>query len=150
MLISGNQELIQQIEPELSKMTGKLWNLGEQPDKAAAIKLLGNLFHISMTGGIADMLTLAASLNISPADLGPLVELLNPSAIAQARLRKVASNTFDKASWELSMSRKDARLMIEQASSVNKKLPVISAVAQKMDEYLEKGYAKKDWTIIAS
>src|SRR5207253_3852246 len=34
MMVSGDQTVIRQIEPELSKMTGKLWNLGDDPSKA--------------------------------------------------------------------------------------------------------------------
>src|ERR1700720_2428065 len=33
MLVSGDQEVIKKLEPELSRMTGKLLNLGEQPEK---------------------------------------------------------------------------------------------------------------------
>jgi len=149
MMISGDQEVIKMLEPELSGMTGKLWNLGEQPEKAAAIKLLGNLFHISLTGGVSDMITLAGSLNIPVAELGPLLELLNPGTVAQGRLRKITSNTFDQPMWELSMARKDARLMIEQANATHKTLIVIPAVAKKMDIWLEKGHAKDDWTILS-
>ncbi|MBO9571428.1 MAG: NAD(P)-binding domain-containing protein, partial [Chitinophagaceae bacterium] len=57
MLVSGDQQVIKAIEAELSSMTGKLLNLGEQPGKAAAIKLLGNLLHISITGAISDLVT---------------------------------------------------------------------------------------------
>lgn len=149
MLVSGDPQLVQKIEPELSRMTGKLWNLGSQPDKAAAIKLLGNLFHICLTGGIADMVSLASSLGVDAAELGPLLELLNPSNVAQGRLKKIMSNTFDQPSWELSMARKDARLMIEQAARDGKSLTVVPAVAAKMDEQLARGYGKSDWTIIS-
>ena len=58
MLISGDQELIKKIEPELSKMTGKLLNLGPRTNKAAGYKLLGNLFLLTMTSGIIDTLAL--------------------------------------------------------------------------------------------
>jgi 3-hydroxyisobutyrate dehydrogenase len=149
MLISGDQQVVKSLEPELSRMTGKLWNLGEQPEKAASIKLLGNLFHISLTGGISDLLTLADSLKIPLSDISTLLETLNPGVVALGRLRKITSNTFDQPSWELSMARKDARLMIEQATSTNKKLMVVPAVAKKMDAWLEKGHAKDDWTIIS-
>ena len=44
MLVSGDQQLVSKLEPVLSKMTGKLLNLGEQPEKAAAIKLSGKSF----------------------------------------------------------------------------------------------------------
>ena len=149
MLISGDQQVVKMLEPELSRMTGKLWNLGEQPEKAASIKLLGNLFHICLTGGIADMLTLADSLNIQVSDIMTLLETLNPGVVAQGRIRKIMSNTFDQPSWELSMARKDARLMIEQTDTTRNTLTVIPAVAKKMDAWLEKGHAKDDWTIIS-
>ena len=149
MLVSGDQQVVKMLEPELSRMTGKLWNLGDQPEKAASIKLLGNLFHICLTGGIADMLTLADSLKIPSSDIGTLLEALNPGVVAQGRVRRITSNTFDQPSWELSMARKDARLMIEQTDSTHNKLMVIPAVAKKMDVWLEKGHAKDDWTIIS-
>lgn len=149
MLVSGDQQVVKLLEPELSRMTGKLWNLGEQPEKAASIKLLGNLFHICLTGGISDMLTLAGSLNIQANEIGTLLEALNPAVVAQGRIKKITSNTFDQPSWELSMARKDARLMMEQAGSTHKTLMVIPAVAKKMDAWVEKGHAKDDWTIIS-
>jgi 3-hydroxyisobutyrate dehydrogenase len=149
MLVSGDQSIIKVLEPELSKMTGKLWNLGDKPEKAAGIKLLGNLFHLSITAGIADALTLAGTLGIQAQDLSTLFEVLNPATVAQGRLKKITSNSFDQPSWELSMARKDARLMIEQAASADKTLTVIPAVAKKMDWWIEKGHAKDDWTIIS-
>lgn len=149
MMVSGDQEIVARIEPELSKMTGRLWNLGEQPEKAAAIKLLGNLFHISLTGGVSDMLTLAETLKVDASELGPLLELLNPGNVAQGRLRKITSNTFEQASWELSMARKDARLMIEQAQANGRELIVVPAVAARMDKWIEKGHSKDDWTILS-
>jgi 3-hydroxyisobutyrate dehydrogenase len=149
MLVSGDQQIINLLEPELSKMTGKLLNLGDKPEKAASVKLLGNLFHISLTGGIADLITLAGSLKVPVSELGLLLDILNPSVVAQGRLRKITSNTFDQPSWELNMARKDARLMIEQADTTHTSLMVIPAVAKKMDAWLAKGHAKDDWTIIS-
>jgi len=149
MMISGDQSIVKKLEPELSKMTGKLWNLGEDPAKAASIKLLGNLLHISITGGVSDLVTLAASLNIPASDLSLLLDTLNPSVVAHGRLKKIASKSFDEPSWELSMARKDARLMMEQSESTHDKLIVIPAVAKKMDAWIQKGKSKNDWTIIS-
>ena len=149
MLVSGDQQIVQMLEPELSGMTGKLMNLGAQPEKAAAIKLLGNLFHIGLTGSIADLLTLAGSLQVQASEISALLESLNPGVVAQGRLRKITSNSFDQPSWELSMARKDARLMMEQAASTQNTLTVIPAVAKKMDIWLEKGHGKDDWTVIS-
>jgi len=149
MMISGDQEVIRSLEPALSAMTGKLWNLGERPDKAAAIKLLGNLFHITLMGGITDLLTLAGSLDVPASELGALLDLLNPGAVARARLKKISSDTFDQPSWELAMSRKDARLMTEQSQATHNTLAVIPAVAAKMDRLIDQGYGHYDWTVLA-
>ncbi len=149
MLVSGDQKIVKILEPELSRMTGRLWNLGEQPDKAAAIKLLGNLLHICITGAVSDFISLGESLNVDTAELSHLIDALNPAAIAQGRLKKISSKTFEQPSWELSMARKDARLMMEQAGSTNQSLIVIPAVAKKMDVWLKKGHANNDWTILS-
>jgi 3-hydroxyisobutyrate dehydrogenase len=130
-------------------MTGKLWNLGDDPSKAAAIKLLGNLFHIGLVGTLTDMLTLADTLKTPSSDLQSLFEILNPTGVIKARLKKIDSNTFDEPSWELSMARKDARLMIEQSNNSNKKLMVIPPIAEKMDVWIKKGNSKSDWTILS-
>lgn len=149
MMVSGDQDIIKQIEPELSKMTGKLINFGDDPSKAAAIKLLGNLFHISLVGGITDMMNLAETLDVPSKDLTSLFEILNPGGVALARIKKISSKTFDQPSWELAMARKDARLMVEQAEAKGKNLLVIPAVAAKMDQWLDKGHAKDDWTVLS-
>lgn len=149
MMISGDQKVVKSLEPELSAMTGKLWNLGDQPEKAASIKLLGNLFHISLTGGVADLITLANSLNVPLAELGELLDLINPTVVAKGRLKRITGNEFDKPSWELNMARKDARLMMEQAATAQKTLMVVPAVAQKMDLWIEKGHGNDDWTILS-
>ncbi|HMC84796.1 MAG TPA: NAD(P)-binding domain-containing protein, partial [Chitinophagaceae bacterium] len=59
MLISGDKALINRLEPLLSKMTGKLINFGTEEGKAAAIKLMGNLFLLTLTAGISDTLAFA-------------------------------------------------------------------------------------------
>src|SRR5262245_41698332 len=49
MMASGDRALFDSLSPELSKMTGKLVYLGPQTDRAAAFKLMGNLFLMFMT-----------------------------------------------------------------------------------------------------
>src|SRR6202012_4601827 len=65
MLVSGDPAIISKIEPELAKMTGKVMHFGTDSNKAAGMKLLGNLFLIAMTAGAADAFALAKALDIS-------------------------------------------------------------------------------------
>ncbi len=149
MLVSGDQEVIARVEAELSKMTGKLINFGPEEGKAAGIKLIGNLFLISMTAGLSDALALAKALDIDSADISALFSTWNPGAGAPARLDKLRTGDFSKPSWELDMARKDAGLMMSAAKASGVKLTVLPAVAAEMDNWIAKGHGSDDWSIIA-
>jgi 3-hydroxyisobutyrate dehydrogenase len=150
MLVSGDQEVIKKVEPQLAKMTGKVINFGAEEGKAASMKLIGNLFLITLTGGISDTLALAKASGISSADVSSLFDSWNPAAMMPARLKKMAEGDFKKASWELSMARKDAGLMMSTAKAADVKLNVIPAIADVMDKWIEKGHGSDDWSVIST
>ena len=148
MLVSGDQDLIASIEPELAKMTGKVVNFGPKNNTAAGMKLIGNLFLIALTGGIVDALSLAKGLGISPDSVGLLFNSWNPAGMVSTRLQKITSKSFDQPSWELAMARKDAGLMMHEAEIANIVLTVIPAIAGLMDTLIDKGHGHDDWTVI--
>jgi len=148
MLVSGDQAVIKSVEDHLSKMTGKLMNLGPEEGKAAGIKLIGNLFLLSMTAGLSDTLSLAKAQGIAADDVLELFSSWNPGTMVPARLKKIISGDFKNPSWELNMARKDAGLMLSAAEEGGKKLHVIPGIADEMDKWIEKGHGNDDWTII--
>jgi 3-hydroxyisobutyrate dehydrogenase len=148
MLVSGNQNLVTKLEPQLSAITGKLINFGEEVGKAAAMKLTGNLFLVAFTAGIADTLSFAHAMDISVSDLSQLFDTWNPGSSLPARLKRMTADDFSNASWRLDMARKDTGLFIQEAANKNVHLKVIPAVATLMDEWIQKGHGKDDWTII--
>jgi len=149
MLVSGNQEIIKKITPALSSMTGKLINLGTEQNRAAGMKLIGNLFLMSLTAGLSDMLALAKSLQIPASEIEALLTTWNPGAAVPARLKRILGNQFGSPSWELNMARKDAGLMMQEAQTGNASLTILPAIAKEMDRWIENGHGKEDWTIIA-
>ncbi len=149
MLVSGDQEVISKLEPALSKMTGKLINLGPQEGKAAGMKLVGNLFLITLTAGLSDTMALAKGFGISVADLLELFSSWNPGASMPARLKRMADGNYNQPSWELDMARKDAGLMMTAAEQNAANLVVLPAIAEEMDRWIEKGHGHDDWSIIA-
>jgi 3-hydroxyisobutyrate dehydrogenase len=149
MMVSGPRELTAQVQPLLAPMTGKLVDLGERPDAAAAFKLLGNAFLICMTTGLAEMLALAKALKVAPDDAARLFESFNPGVTIPARLKRMTEQAFADPSWELRMARKDARLMIDAASDAGVPLAVLPAIAARMDAVIAEGHGAEDWTVIA-
>jgi 3-hydroxyisobutyrate dehydrogenase len=149
MLVSGDQEVIRKVEPELSKMTGKLINFGATEGKAAGMKLTGNLFLLTLTAGIADTLTFAKALGIPAGDVSALFDSWNPAAAMPSRLKRITTGNFTQPSWELNMARKDAGLMLAAAAQENTKLSLIPAIADLMDQWIDKGHGNDDWSVIA-
>jgi len=148
MLVSGDQAVVKKTESELSKMTGKLMNLGPDEGKAAGIKLIGNLFLLSLTAGLADALSLAKAQGIAANDVADLFNSWNPGAMIPARLKRIIDADFENPSWELNMARKDAGLMLSAARDGEKKLNVIPVIADEMDKWIKKGHGNDDWSII--
>jgi 3-hydroxyisobutyrate dehydrogenase len=149
MLVSGDPETIKTIEPELSAMTGTLINFGTDINRAAGMKLIGNLFLMSLTAGLSDALTLAKTLHIPGADLKALFDKWNPGTMVPARLKRILSDQFKDPSWELNMARKDARLMMEEMQEGGSTLNILPVIAGEMDRWIQKGHGNDDWTIIA-
>jgi 3-hydroxyisobutyrate dehydrogenase len=150
MLVSGDQQVIAKYESTLSAMTGKLMNLGAEEGKAAGIKLTGNLFLLGFTAAIADSLALAKAHGIASSDIQDLFNNWNPGAQLPARLKRITDAKFKEPSWELNMARKDAGLMMNIAADTATELMVIPAIAKTMDEWIAKGHANDDWTVIAT
>ncbi|HYM20877.1 MAG TPA: NAD(P)-dependent oxidoreductase [Candidatus Kapabacteria bacterium] len=148
MLISGDQNVIKMIEPELSKMTGTLENVGEKVGEAAAYKLLGNHMFMGISAAITDTFTLGKSLGLSVQDVTDFIEQMS-SAPMKSRVARLMMKNYDAPTWELLMARKDARLMVEEAERADKELMVMPALGKEMDALIAEGLGSKDWSIVA-
>jgi 3-hydroxyisobutyrate dehydrogenase len=149
MLVSGERVRIDRVKGELAKMTGKLLDLGDRPEQAAAFKLFGNLFLMFFTSGLAEVFTLARSFGIDPKVAATLFEHFNPGKTIDARIERMLTGDRSKASWELAMARKDARIMLEEAAAHGRPLPMLPAIAARMDALIAEGHGKDDWTVLA-
>jgi 3-hydroxyisobutyrate dehydrogenase len=149
MLASGDRARFDALVPALERMTGKLIYLGPQPERAAGIKLIGNLFIVSLTAALADVLALAKAIEIPPDDAAALFDFFNPGAMTPARMKRVMAADYANPSWNLAMSRKDVGLMQEAAARGGMELMGIPGIAAAMDRWLAQGHAADDWTVIA-
>lgn len=149
MLVSGERQRVDAVRPHLERMTGKLVDLGERPDAAAAFKLLGNLFLMFVTSGLAETFALARAMDVEPRAAATLFDHFNPGLTLGARIERMLSGAWDKPSWELSMARKDARLMLEEAGRGELPLPALEAIAAQMDDLIKDGHGHEDWTVLA-
>ena len=145
MLIAGPQGEIESLTPALSTMTGKVWNAGVAPERAAALKIVGNGMLVGMSGVMGDLFRVGAGGGLSEADVLGLFEVFAPTA---GRIgTRVLAAPDAPASFELTMARKDTRLMIETATPG---LTVLPAIAARMDEKIADGQGAMDYAIFAT
>ena len=149
MLVCGARDRVDAVKPHLEKMTGKVLDLGERVDAAAAYKLFGNCFLMFFTSGLAEVFTLARAVGVEPKDAATLFQHFNPGNTIGARIDRMLGADWPKASWELSMARKDARLMLEEGEHGGHPLHFLPAIAARMDEFIARGHGAHDWTVLA-
>ncbi len=149
MLVSGDPGLIDAVAPDLQKMTGSLRRLGDDPSRAASMKLLGNHLIIVLTVAVSDSLVLAESLGLSRDAVGELLEFFNPGTQLPARLARLRAEDYEHPSWTLAMARKDVRLMQEAAEHEGVELMALPGIAERMDAWIARGHSGDDWTRVS-
>ena len=147
MLVSVPRERFERAEPALAPMTADLWYVGERADKAAALKLFGNCLLLAITGGLADVFALARATDIDPVNAMELFSHFNPALTISYRGAAMARGDFT-AAFELTMARKDVRLMVETAGA-DAALTVLPALAHRIDELIERGHGRDDVGVLA-
>jgi 3-hydroxyisobutyrate dehydrogenase-like beta-hydroxyacid dehydrogenase len=99
-----------------------------------------------MVAAASDVLAMARSLGIDGGQALSLFGQFDPSPVLRARGSKIARGEWKPASFELSMARKDVRLMIEAAG--DQSLLLLPAIAARMDELLAAGHGDEDLSAI--
>lgn len=148
MLVSGPMREFQEVRAELETMTGEVWSLGERTDLAAAYKLFGNCMLFAISGGLADIMSMARANNIDPVEALSVFSKFQAGNIIQGRGPRMARNDVTPPSFEVTMARKDVRLMIEAAKG--EPLVMLPAVAKRMDDVIAGGGGDHDLAAIGT
>jgi 3-hydroxyisobutyrate dehydrogenase len=147
LMSSGPQDVFDGVHEALQRLTGEAWYLGDDPGRAAAYKLFGNSMLFVIVAGVTDVFAMAKGLGISPADALQVFTKFQPGALIQGRGEKMARGDFS-ASFELTMARKDMRLMLEAAGSQT--TTVLPSIAKHMDDAIARGLGRLDLGAIAA
>lgn len=146
MLVAGPGAIYREVADGLAEMTGKVRYLGEDMRRAAAFKLFGNAMIVSVVGGIADVFAMATELDIAPGDALSFFDEFDPTAVLAYRGKNMSEGNYE-ASFELTMARKDVRLMMEAAG--DRPLAVLDGLAERMDELIGAGHGRDDLGVLS-
>ncbi|MFO0709131.1 MAG: NAD(P)-dependent oxidoreductase [Sandaracinus sp.] len=145
MLCAGPAASVEAMRPVLSAMTGKLLVYGEDLGVPAAIKLFGNAMIIGITGVLSDAMSVVSESGVPAADAMQVLSFFDVGNVVKARGAKILEGDL-RASFELTMARKDVRLMLEAAG--DRPLAALPAVAARMDALIAEGHGQADLAVL--
>jgi 3-hydroxyisobutyrate dehydrogenase-like beta-hydroxyacid dehydrogenase len=100
---------------------------------------------IGMSAVMADVLTMAQASNVNPEDAIKVFGLFDLNTIVAVRGVNMAKGNFTP-NFELTMARKDVRLMIETAGA--RPMAALPAVAARMDQLIAAGHGAEDASVM--
>lgn len=145
IMAAGRRDLFEQVRSALERQAERVEYFGERPDLAAVYKLCGNAFIVGMNGLVADVFTIASEAGVSNPDALKLLDFFDPRSIIAVRGKKMATRDYTPT-FELSMARKDLRLMIDTAAE--RPLATLRGLADRIDTLLAEGHAADDLAVI--
>jgi 3-hydroxyisobutyrate dehydrogenase-like beta-hydroxyacid dehydrogenase len=145
ILASGPRALFDRVEEALAPQASRVDYLGERADLAAVYKLAGNAFVIGLTALLADVFQIAGGAGVSPSDAMRLFDFFDPMLVIGGRGKLLAAGDFTPG-FELTMARKDVRLMLETAGGATPLL--LPAIAARMDALIAVGHGSDDFGVI--
>lgn len=145
MMVAGPKVLFESVKADLAKMTGRLEYMGERADLAAVNKLFGNAMIIGVVAMMADVLTMAQAGDVNAEDAIKLLGFIDLNAIVAGRGMNMAKGIFTP-SFELTMARKDVRLMLETTG--DRPMAALPSVAARMDQLIAAGHGAEDSSVL--
>ena len=145
MMVAGPKALYESVKADLAKMTGRVEYFGERADLAAVNKLFGNAMIIGVAAVMADVFTIAQASNVSADDAIRTLGFFDLNSLVSGRGAAMAKGNFT-ASFELTMARKDVRLMLETTGS--RPMSALPAVAARMDQLIATGHGADDASVL--
>jgi len=146
MLLAGPKADADALQNDLAAMTGKLLWAGERVDLAAVWKLAGNSIFFAMAAAMSDVLAIGKGNDVSAEQMLALFDTFKPGSALPFLGQRVARAGDGPASFELTMARKDARLMQEAAGAA--RTIVLPAVIAAMDQAIGKGRGRADYAAL--
>ena len=83
-------------------------------------------------------------MGIDTKDAFSLFEHFNPGQTLPQRAKRISAGQYTPPSFEMSMARKDLRLMVEEAARGGRDLKLIPALAALLDEWIARGEGNLD------
>lgn len=150
VLAAGAPALIERVQPFFDVIGTRTWNLGEQPEQANVVKILGNYLVACAIQSLGEATGMAEKIGVDPAQLIDLLTTtLFPGAVYASYGSLIAERRYQPAGFTTSLGRKDVHLALDAARAGGLTLPFGEALRTALDQTIAQGHGDDDWASIA-
>lgn len=150
-VISGNAAARKQIE-SLLKDAGALgvYDFGDTITAANTIKLCGNFLIASALEAIGESAALANQSGVDAVQMWSMFsQTLFNTPLYQNYSNIILQKKFEPAAFTAKLGLKDMNLVLQQASSVNQKMPLAELLKTNMQSLVTDGKENIDWSAVS-
>lgn len=150
ILAAGEPGLIEQIQPYLDVIGSRTWRMGERPEQANLVKIIGNYLIACAIQSLGEAVSLAEA---SAIDAGALIDLLAstlfPGPVYAGYGSAIAERRYQPAGFTTVLGRKDLHLALGAAADHGVPLPIGQLLREVFDQSIADGHGTDDWAAIA-
>ncbi len=149
IIAAGPTAALDSVEPLLKTMGSPVFRVGETPSRANTIKILGNFTLGGLLETLAESLTLARKVGVSPSQL---VEILDTALYHSPVFRNygqiMAEEKFEPAGFWMRLGLKDVRMVLREADKLDVPLPLGDILHAGFLAGIHRGYGEWDWAAL--
>ncbi|MFB7211687.1 NAD(P)-dependent oxidoreductase [Streptomyces sp. NPDC056255] len=150
ILAAGEHALLDRVQPFFDVIGSRTWRLGDRPEQANIVKILGNYLIACAIQSLGEAVSLAEGAGV---DSGQFVELLTstlfPGAVYTGYGSMIAERRYQPAGFTTVLGRKDLHLALDAATDQGTPLPIGQLLRAVFDEVIAGGRGADDWAVIA-
>ncbi|MBD1588242.1 NAD(P)-dependent oxidoreductase [Pseudomonas typographi] len=151
IVAAGPAGALERARPALEAVSQKLFVVGEQPQQAALVKLIGNFLLTCVIEGLGEATALAAKGGIEPK---ALLEVLTGSIfnapVYHTYGKLIVEQQFEPAGFTVPLAAKDNRLVLQAAEALHVPLPFASIVRDRFIRAQAQGKGEQDLSSISA
>ncbi|WP_374439570.1 NAD(P)-dependent oxidoreductase [Pseudomonas panipatensis] len=150
ILAAGPAQAIATVQPLLDAMGQKTWPLGEDPLRAAVVKIAGNFMIASAIEAMGESSALVKRFGVEPAQLLEIMSgTLFDAPVYRNYGAQIAAQRYEPAAFRLVLGLKDVGLALSAGQGRHVPLPFASVLRDNLLEAIAQGDGERDWAALA-
>jgi 3-hydroxyisobutyrate dehydrogenase-like beta-hydroxyacid dehydrogenase len=150
IVASGDSAAIEKARPALEAMSQRIFTIGDRPEQATLVKLLGNFLITCVIESLGEVVAVGGKAGIAAEQL---IEVYT-STLFSAPVYKVyggliAEDSYSPPGFTLPLGLKDNRLVLQAAEKLAAPMPFASVVRDRLLAAIAAGWSDLDWASFA-